>query len=269
MWTRGRFFFSFSCVYGKFLEYRSNCWPLKNIMRYFRFEIQVAVRFRIRYCNSWHRVVLSYHTNASSIFRDKINSDREWLVYVDTLQGMWSLRSVAESGQRKSGQSQQQMWAENMRAAEVKLNFHLNQFCPENGSSMFTRTVGAHSVSTMNAAVSGTAIPRPLSVPTRQVTGRSVPLPLTLSRFLQATILYAVPPLCCSWLHIPACCPNICNHCAMLYVEPPTWGVSTRSVFWRGHRQTLKSFKVVCGHYYDKIWYDIFVNCNWVDTRWQ
>ena len=75
--------------------------------------------------------------------------------------------------------------------------------------------------------------------------------------------------LCCSWLRIPACCPSICSHCAMLYLEPPHWGVWTRSAFWRGHRQTLKSFKVVCGHYYDKIRYDTVVNCSWVDTRWQ
>jgi acyl-CoA synthetase (AMP-forming)/AMP-acid ligase II len=82
-----------------------------------------------------------------------------------------------------------------MRAAEVKLNFHLNQFCPENGSSIFTRTVGVHSVSTMNAALSGTAAPRPLSVPTWLLKRRSVPLPVTLSRFLQATVLFAAPPL--------------------------------------------------------------------------
>jgi acyl-CoA synthetase (AMP-forming)/AMP-acid ligase II len=82
-----------------------------------------------------------------------------------------------------------------MRAAEDNLNFCPNKFCSENGSSMFTQTVGVHSVSTVNAALSSIAIPRPLSVPTRQVTGRSVPLPLTLSLFLQATILYAAPPL--------------------------------------------------------------------------
>jgi hypothetical protein len=48
-----------------------------------------------------------------------------------------------------------------MRAAEVKLDFHLNQFCCEDGSSIFIRTVGIHSVSTMNAALSGRAVPPP------------------------------------------------------------------------------------------------------------
>jgi hypothetical protein len=49
----------------------------------------------------------------------------------------------------------------------------------------------------------------------------------------------------------------------------PPWGDLTRSAFWREHRQTLKSFKVVCRHYCDMICQDIFVNFNWVDTRWQ
>ena len=82
-----------------------------------------------------------------------------------------------------------------MRAAEFKLNFHLNCFCPENESNIYTRTVGIHSGSSLNAALSGTATPRPLCVPTWLLKGRSVPLPVTLSRSLQATILYAAPPL--------------------------------------------------------------------------
>jgi len=114
---------------------------------------------------------------------------------METLLRMWLIRSVGGRQQRKSRQSQQHVWAENMRAAEFKLNFHLNHFCPENGSSIFTRTVGVHSVSSMKAALSGRAYPRSLSVPTCLLKGRSVPLPLTLSRFLQATVLYAAPPL--------------------------------------------------------------------------
>ena len=63
--------------------------------------------------------------------------------------------------------------------------------------------------------------------------------------------------LCCYWLRIPECCPSICSHCVLLYVEPPPWGVWARSVFWRGHRETLKFFKVVSGHYYEEIWYNL------------
>jgi len=82
-----------------------------------------------------------------------------------------------------------------MRAAKVKWKFSPNHFFPKDGSSIFIRTVGVHSVNNMNAALSGTATPRPLTVPSWQVIGRSVPLPLTLSRFLQVTILYGAPPL--------------------------------------------------------------------------
>jgi len=82
-----------------------------------------------------------------------------------------------------------------MRAADFKLNFHLNHFCTKNGISIFTRNVSVHSVSSINAALSDRVITRTLSAPTRQVTGRTAPLPLTLSRFLQATVLYAAPPL--------------------------------------------------------------------------
>jgi len=114
---------------------------------------------------------------------------------MDTLQRILWLISAGRRGHRKLGQSQQQVWAENIRAAEFKLNFHLTYFCSENGSSMFTRTVVIHSVSSKNAALSGTATPRPLSVPTWLLKGRSVHLPVTLSLFLQATILYAAPPL--------------------------------------------------------------------------
>jgi len=41
-----------------------------------------------------------------------------------------------------------------------------NHFFPKDGSSIFIRTVGVHSVNNMNAALSGTATPRPLSVST-------------------------------------------------------------------------------------------------------
>jgi hypothetical protein len=64
-----------------------------------------------------------------------------WLVYTDKLQGLSSLTSAGGRGKRKSGQSQQQMWAENLRAAVVKLNFYLNHFCPEDGSSIYERSV--------------------------------------------------------------------------------------------------------------------------------
>jgi len=82
-----------------------------------------------------------------------------------------------------------------MRAAEVKLNSHPKHFCPEVGSSLYSRTLGVHSVSTMNAALSDRAITRPLSVPIWKATGKIMPLPLTLSRFLQVNLLYAVPPI--------------------------------------------------------------------------
>jgi len=82
-----------------------------------------------------------------------------------------------------------------MTAAGGKLNFYTNHICTEDGSSIFIRTVAVHSVSTMNAALSSRATPQPPTVPSWQVTGQTVPLPLPLFRFLQATVLYAVPPL--------------------------------------------------------------------------
>jgi len=42
----------FSIKFGVFLEYHRYCWPLKNIMRYFRFQIQMTVQFRLGYCGS-------------------------------------------------------------------------------------------------------------------------------------------------------------------------------------------------------------------------
>ena len=154
-----------------------------------------------------------------------------------------------------------------MRTPEVKLNFHPKIYiCPEEGSRIFIRIFSVHSVSTTNFALSGRAIPPPLS--------------MLHGKLLDEVYLYHCPVscrslyftlrlhFCCSWLRIPACCPGICNHFAMLYVQPPPWEFWTRSAFWRGHRQTLKFFKVVCSHCYERI-YDIFVNCNWVDTRWQ
>ena len=69
-----------------------------------------------------------------------------------------------------------------MRTAEVKLNFHPNHFCPEDGRRIFIRTIGAHSVSIMNAAF-------------KEGYRRTVPLPLPMVPFLQATIMYAAPPL--------------------------------------------------------------------------
>jgi Acyl-CoA synthetases (AMP-forming)/AMP-acid ligases II len=82
-----------------------------------------------------------------------------------------------------------------MRAADVKLNFHCNHLCPEDGSSIFIRMFGVYMVSTINATLSGAAVPLPPPVPSWQSTGHIIPLPLPLSGFLQATVLYAAPPL--------------------------------------------------------------------------
>jgi hypothetical protein len=110
------------------------------------FQVQMAVRFRLRFCSLLPRIVLSQHMNilndySASIFRYKINVVKAWLVYTDKLQGLWSLTSAGGRGKRKSGQSQQQVWAETLRAAVVKLNFYLNHFCPEDRSSIFERLV--------------------------------------------------------------------------------------------------------------------------------
>jgi len=76
-------------------------------MKYFIFQICMAVRFSLQDCGLWHRVVLLRHTNISkdysaSIFRYKINAVMAWLVYTDTLQGLWSLRSAGERGKKGS-----------------------------------------------------------------------------------------------------------------------------------------------------------------------
>ena len=63
-----------------------------------------------------------------------------------------------ECGKRNSGRSQQQVWAENMKEAGGKINFYTNHICTEDGSRIFIWTVGVHSVSTMNAALSSRAI---------------------------------------------------------------------------------------------------------------
>jgi hypothetical protein len=77
----------------------------------------------------------------------------------------------------------------NMRAAEVKLNFHPKQFCPEEGSSIFIRTVGTlgQHYECCTVRYSYTA--------SQQVSGQTVSLPLPLYVFLQATVLYAAPPI--------------------------------------------------------------------------
>ena len=46
-------------------------------------------------------------------------------------------------------------------AVEVTQNYHPNHFCPEDGRSIFVRTVGVQLVTTMNAALSSRAIPQP------------------------------------------------------------------------------------------------------------
>ena len=156
-----------------------------------------------------------------------------------------------------------------MRTADVKLNFHPNHFYPENGRSIFIWTIGVHSITTMNASLSGRAIPQPSLYLHGKLQDK---LYLYLYQCsLSCRPLYCMQRLhlCCSWLHIPACCPSICNLCAMLYVEPPPWGVWTRSAFWRGHRETQKFFKVLCGHYYEEIWYDmIWYDMIWYDMIW-
>jgi len=71
-----------------------------------------------------------------------------------------------------------------MIVTEIKLNYHPNHFCNEDGRSIFIRTFGVHSVSTMNVALSDRPIRLHPLLPS-----------LTKSRFLQATVLYESPPL--------------------------------------------------------------------------
>jgi acyl-CoA synthetase (AMP-forming)/AMP-acid ligase II len=93
-----------------------------------------------------------------------------------------------------------------MRAAEVKLNLYIKHFSPEDGSSIFIRNVCVYLVSTMNTALSGTAVPlHPLCA---FLAGYRLNFTLSLSGFLQATILYGAPPLVLFLASHPGVLPN-------------------------------------------------------------
>lgn len=115
-------------------------------------------------------------------------------MYTNKLEGILSLISAGERAEEIRSEPPAVV-CRKYESSRGQSEIHTNNFCPEDGSSMFFRTSGVTRSVLLLLLCSVQLYRYQISVPSWQVTGHIIPLPLPLSGFLQATVLYAAPPL--------------------------------------------------------------------------
>ena len=115
-------------------------------------------------------------------------------MYTNKLEGILSLISAGERAEEIRSKPPAVV-CRKYESSRGQTEIHTNNFCPEDGSSMFFRTSGVTRSVLLLLLCSVQLYRYQISVPSWQVTGHIIPLPLPLSGFLQATVLYAAPPL--------------------------------------------------------------------------